>query len=167
MAFQWNISLVVNFERQKLVFKTLHSARKYIKMIFKNMWLLFHLHFEKHKQWQLKLPISARHWSVLAAIIYERLYKGRKGQTYHQCEIHLIYVLSPEQKIIKNIPVIIKQFKDIINTNNSFLRAKADYVKETYLQKQKVRSHSRIATTTKQKLYGMNLVATEHKLKFL
>ena len=75
--------------------------------------------------------------------------------------------LVQNKKIIKNIPVIIKQFKDIINTNNSFLRAKTDYVKETYLQNQKVRSHSHIATTTKQKLYGMNLVATEHKLKFL
>ena len=41
------------------------------------------------------------------------------------------------KKIIKKIPVIIKQFKNIINTNNSFLRARAYYVKETYLQKKK------------------------------
>ena len=70
------------------------------------------------------------------------------------------------KKIIKKIPVIIKQFKNIINTNNSFLRARAYYVKETYLQKQKV-SHCHIATTTKHKSYGMNLVVTKHKLTFL
>ena len=40
------------------------------------------------------------------------------------------------------------------------------YVKETYLQKQKV-SHCHIATTTKHKSYGMNLVDTKHKLTFL
>ena len=49
----------------------------------------------------------------------------------------LTYVLTPEKKIIKKIPVIIKQFKNIINTNNSFLRARAYYVKETYLPKKK------------------------------
>ena len=166
MAFQWNISLVTNLERQNLVLKTLHSSRKYIKMIFRNMWLLPHLHFDKHKQWQLKLPISARHWSVLTAIIYGRSYEWSKGYTYHQWEKHLIYVLTPEQKIIKNIPVIIKRFKNNINTNNSFLRTRADYVKETYLQEQKV-SHCHIATTIKHKSYGMNLVVTEHKLTFL
>ena len=58
-------------------------------------------------------------------------------------------MLTPEKKIIKNIPVIIKQFKNIINANNSFLRGRAYYVKETYLQKQKV-SHCHITTTTKQ-----------------
>ena len=41
------------------------------------------------------------------------------------------------KKIIKKIPVIIKQFKNIINTNNRFLRARAYYVKETYLPKKK------------------------------
>ena len=117
------------------------------------MWLLSHLHFDKHKQWQLKLPISARHWSVLTAIIYGRSYEWSKGYTYHQWEKHLIYVLTPEQKIIKNIPVIIKRFKNNINTNNSFLRTRADYVKETYLQEQKV-SHCHIATTTKQNHTG-------------
>ena len=45
---------------------------------------------------------------------------------------------------------MIKQFKNIINTNNSFLRVRAYYIKETYLQKQKV-SHCHTATTTKQK----------------
>ena len=44
------------------------------------------------------------------------------------------------KKIIKKIPVIIKQFKNIINTNNSFLRARAYYVKETYLPKKKDKS---------------------------
>ena len=47
---------------------------------------------------------------------------------------------SSRKKIIKKIPVIIKQFKNIINTNNSFLRARAYYVKETYLQKKKDKS---------------------------
>ena len=75
-------------------------------------------------------------------------------------------MLTREKEIIKKIPVIIKQFKNIINTNNSFLRARAYYVKETYLQKQKV-SHCHIATTTKHKSYGMNLVVTKHKLTFL
>ena len=36
----------------------------------------------------------------------------------------------------------------------------------SYLQKQKV-SHYHIATTTKHKSYGMNLVVTKHKLTFL
>ena len=73
-------------------------------------------------------------------------------------------MLTPEKEI-KKIPKIIKQIKNIINTNNSFLRARKYYVKETYLQKQKV-SHCHIATTTKQKSYGMNLVDTKHKLTF-
>ena len=34
-----------------------------------------------------------------------------------------------------------------MNTNNSFHQARADYVKEIYLQRQKV-SHRHIATTT-------------------
>ena len=75
-------------------------------------------------------------------------------------------MLTPEKEIIKKIPVIIKQIKNIINTNNIFLRARKYYVKETYLQKQKV-SHCHIATTTKHKSYGMNLVVTKHKLTFL
>ena len=74
-------------------------------------------------------------------------------------------MLTPEQKIIKNIPVIIERFKNNINTNNSSLRARGDFVKETYLQEQKV-SHCHIAATTKHKSYGMNLVVTEHKLTF-
>ena len=41
---------------------------------------------------------------------------------------NIIYLLTPEQKIIKTIPVI-KQFKIIININNSFLQARTDYVK--------------------------------------
>ena len=73
-AFQWNISLVANLERQKLVFKTLHISRKYIKMIFKNIWLLSHLNLDKHNLWQLKLPIYARHGSVITTIIYKRSY---------------------------------------------------------------------------------------------
>ena len=64
------------------------------------------------------------------------------------------------------IPVIIKRIKNIINTNNGFLCARVYYVKDTYLQKQKV-SHCHIATTTKHKSYGMNLVVTKHKLSFL
>ena len=72
------------------------------------------------------------HWSVITTIVYERSYKWNKGQSYHQWEKHVIYVLTPEQKITKNIPVIIKQLENIINTNNSFLRARADYAKETY-----------------------------------
>ena len=75
-------------------------------------------------------------------------------------------MLTPENEIIKKIPVIIKQFKNIINTNNSFLRARANYVKETYLQEQKA-SHCHNATTIKHKSYGMNLVAIKHKLTFL
>ena len=75
-------------------------------------------------------------------------------------------MLTPEKEIIKKIPVIIKQIKNIINTNNSFLRAREYCVKETFLQKQKV-SHCNIATTTKHKLCGMNLVVTKHKLIFL
>ena len=74
-------------------------------------------------------------------------------------------MLTPEKEIIKKIPVIIKQIKNI-NISNSFLRARAYYVNETYLQKQKV-SHCHIATTTKHKSYGMNLVDTKHKLTFL
>ena len=58
----------------------------------------------------------------------------------------VIYVLNPEQKIIKNISVIIKKFKNIINPNNSFLRARTDHVRETYLQKVNV-SHRHIAIT--------------------
>ena len=58
----------------------------------------------------------------------------------------VIYVLTPEQKIIKNISVIIKQFKNIMNPNNSFLRARTDHVRETYPQKVKV-SHCHIAIT--------------------
>ena len=54
------------------------------------------------------------------------------------------YLLTPEQKIIKNIPVIKKRFKNVINTNNSFLRARADYC-----------------------MSRINLVVTEHKLTFL
>ena len=54
-------------------------------------------------------------------------------------------MLTPEKEIIKKIPVIIKQIKNIINTNNSFHRAREYYVKETYLQKQKV-SHFHIAS---------------------
>ena len=65
-------------------------------------------------------------------------------------EKNILYMCLLQKKIIiKNIPVIIKQFKNIINANNSFLRARAYYVKETHLQKQKV-SHCHIATTTKQ-----------------
>ena len=74
-------------------------------------------------------------------------------------------MLIPEKEIIKKIPVIIKQIENIINTKNSFVRAREFYVKETYLQKQKV-SHCHITTTTKQKSYGMNLVVTKHKLTF-
>ena len=93
-------------------------------------------------------------------------YERSKSYTYHQLEKHLIHLLTPEQKIIKDIPVIIKQFKNIINTNNSFLRARTYYVKQTYLQKRNV-SHCHIATTSKHKSYGMNLVVTKHKLTFL
>ena len=75
-------------------------------------------------------------------------------------------MLTPEKEILKKIPVIMKQFKKIINTNNSFLRARAYYVKKTYLQKQKV-SHCHIATATKDKSYRMNLVITKHKVTFL
>ena len=165
MAFQWNISLVANLEGQNMVFETLCSNGKYIKMIFKNMWLLPHLYFDKHKLWQLKMMISACYWSILTTIIYERSYEW-KVRLIFQWEKHLIYVFPPEWKIIKNIPVIIKRFKNIINANNNSFRARADYVKETYLQKQKV-SHCHITTTTKHKSYGMNLVVTEHKLMFL
>ena len=59
-------------------------------------------------------------------------------------------MLTPEKEIIKKIPVIVKQFKNIIKTNNSFLRAIVYYVEETYLQKQKV-SHFHTATITKHK----------------
>ena len=107
-AFQWNISLVANLERQNLVFKTLHISRKYIKMIFKSIWLLSHLHIDKPNLWQLKVPISARYWSLLTTIIYERSYEWSKGHTYHYWEKHLIYVLTPEKEIIKKISVIIK-----------------------------------------------------------
>ena len=69
-------------------------------------------------------------------------------------------MLTPEQKNYKNNPIIKKKSKNIINANNSFLREMTDYFKETYLQKQKV-SHYHIATTTKHKSYGMNLVVTE------
>ena len=37
MAFQWNMSLVANLERQNFMFKTLHISRKYIRKIFRNM----------------------------------------------------------------------------------------------------------------------------------
>ena len=73
-------------------------------------------------------------------------------------------MLTPGKEI-KKIPVIIKQFKNINNAKNSFLRATAYYVKETYLQKQKV-SHCYIATTTKHKSYRMNLLVTKHNLTF-
>ena len=76
------------------------------------------------------------------------------------------YICVYSRTTKKNIPVIIKQCKNIINKNNSFLQARAYYVKETYLQKQKV-SHCHNATTTKHKSYGMNLVVTEHNLTFL
>ena len=49
--------------------------------------------------------------------------------------------------------------------NNSFLRARAYYVMETSA-KSKV-SYCHIATTTKHKSYGMNLVVNEDKLAFL
>ena len=78
---------------------------------------------------------------------------------------NILHMSLPQKKKIKNMPVIIKQMKNI-NTNNSFLRAREYYVKETYLQKQKL-SHCHIATTTKHKSYGMNLVVTKHKLTFL
>ena len=68
-------------------------------------------------------------------------------------------MLTPEKEIVKKIPVIIKQIKNIISTNNSFLRAREYYVMETCLQK-----HFHIAATTKHKSYGMNLVVTKHKL---
>ena len=51
-------------------------------------------------------------------------------------EKSIIYVLSPEKET-KKIPVIIKQIKNIINANNSFLQARVYYVRETCLQKQK------------------------------
>ena len=82
-AFQWNISFVANLERQNLVFKTLNISRKNVKTIFKNSWLLPHLNLDKHNLWQLKLPISAHHWSVPTTIIYERSHEWSKGQTYH------------------------------------------------------------------------------------
>ena len=75
-------------------------------------------------------------------------------------------MLTPENEIIKKIPVMIKQIKNIINTNNSFLCARGYYVKEAYLQKQKV-SHCHIATTTKHKSYVMNLIVTKRKITFL
>ena len=75
-------------------------------------------------------------------------------------------MLTPAKEIIKKIPVIIQQFKNIIDTNNSFLQAKTYYVKETYLQKQKV-IHCHIATTTKHKSYGINLVVTKNSCKML
>ena len=79
-------------------------------------------------------------------------------------------MLTPEQKIIKTIPVIIKQLKQIIDPNNSFLPARVDIsrrrVKEANLQKQ-MASNCHIAKTTKHKSYGMNHVVTEHKLTFL
>ena len=56
-----------------------------------------------------------------------------KSYTYHQLEKHLIYLITPEQDIIIGILVIIKQFKNIINPNKSFLRARAYYVKLAYL----------------------------------
>ena len=74
------------------------------------------------------------------------------------------YICPYSRKKIKRIPVIIKQFKNIIKTNNSFLRARAYYVKETYLKKKKRISHCHIATTIKHKSYGMNLVVSEHRL---
>ena len=80
-------------------------------------------------------------------------------------EKNILHMSLPQKKKIKKMPVIIKQMKNI-NTNNSFLRAREYYVKETYLQKQKL-SHCHIATTTKHKSYGMNLVVTKHKLTFL
>ena len=75
-------------------------------------------------------------------------------------------MFTSEKEIIKKIPVIVKQIKNIININNSFLCARAYYVNETFLQKQKV-SHCHTAATTKYKSYGMNLVDTKHKLTFL
>ena len=54
------------------------------------------------------------------------------------------YLLIPEQKIIKNISVIKKRFKNVINTNNSFFRARADYC-----------------------MSKINMVVTEHKLTYL
>ena len=68
-------------------------------------------------------------------------------------------MFTPEKELIKKIPVIIKDIKNIINKNNSFLRAREYYDNETYLQKQKV-SHCHIATTTKHKSYEMNLLVT-------
>ena len=88
-----------------------------------------------------------------------------KSYTYHQLEKYLIYLLTPEQKIIKGVLVITKQFKNIININNSFLRARAYYVKLTYLQKRK--SYCHIATTGKHKSYEVNLVFTKPELIFL
>ena len=44
-------------------------------------------------------------------------------------------------KTIKNILVTIKQFQNIINADNNFLRARADYIKgRLYLQKTKGKS---------------------------
>ena len=50
-------------------------------------------------------------------------------------EKRILYVLPLEQKITKNIPVKIKQFKNINNINNSFLQARVYHAKGTYLQK--------------------------------
>ena len=50
-------------------------------------------------------------------------------------EKRILYVLPLEQKITKNIPVKIKQFKNINNINNSFLQARVYQAKGTYLQK--------------------------------
>ena len=90
--------------------------------------------------------------------------ESSKGYTYHQLENHLIYLITPEQKIIKGILVIIKQFKNIINPNNNFLQARAYYVKLAYLQKRKV-SHCHIAATGKNKSYQMNLLSSSSLFK--
>ena len=104
MASQWNNILVANFESQKSVFKTLNRVRTYKKKIFRNMRFFSRSYFEKHK-------LSARHWSLLTTIIYERLYKLSKGHSYHQWGKYVIYVLTLKQKLIRNFPVIIKQIK--------------------------------------------------------
>ena len=54
------------------------------------------------------------------------------------------YLLTPEQKIIKNIPVIKKRFKNVIKRKCYFRRARADYC-----------------------MSRINRVVTEHKLTFL
>ena len=77
-------------------------------------------------------------------------------------EKNILRMCLIQTKNNKKHSVIIKQFKNINNTKNSFFRERTDSRRHICKNKRLV-----IATTTKHKSYGMKLVVTENKLTFL